>query len=461
MTDNSKFKVRGGSHSLATLINLKPSNNINNIPVNHPSSQQNTNETIKSFQSQPDNKPTPPSSAPAPPPPPPRRASITGDGSAPPPPPPPRRASILEDVPVVENKPIPPVETKPVPPTKPLTKPILTDFPPSPSEAVSNSTSVATPTSTTNKLKSVTNNTPKCNICDKTVYKMEEVQALNKLYHKSCFKCGGHNSDGCNKVLTLDKYTDHDNEPYCNNCYGKLFRPKGYGYSNTLQLDSTSNDKGVDIPATSNSNSTISPSNTFVKPQLKSISSNSKVISSDNKPINAPSKTIPPSPVNINTKPNIPSPVTKQNTTNKPNTLVAPKCTICASTVYKMEEVQAVGHVWHKTCFKCGGHNSDGCSKVLTLDKYCDHDNEPYCNNCYDKLFRPKGYGYSNTLQLDSNRSNDNSVNKLQQNLQSASISKTTGSISKASKAIGSKGGALHTEAAFVGDGDEVDEGEW
>ena len=51
---------------------------------------------------------------------------------------------------------------------------------------------------------------------------------------------------------------------------------------------------------------------------------------------------------------------------------------------------------------KClGGSKKDGCGRVLTRDKYVDHDNEPYCSACYSKLFRPKGFGFGNTLSTD------------------------------------------------------------
>jgi len=69
--------------------------------------------------------------------------------------------------------------------------------------------------------------------------------------------------------------------------------------------------------------------------------------------------------------------------------------------VYKAEEMVAVGHVWHKSCFTCGARTGDGCRKVLNRQNYVDHDNCPYCSACHNKLFRPKGFGYSNALMLD------------------------------------------------------------
>ena len=37
----------------------------------------------------------------------------------------------------------------------------------------------------------------------------------------------------------------------------------------------------------------------------------------------------------------------------------APKCSVCQKTVYKMEEVSAVGRIWHSNCFTCGGGKAD------------------------------------------------------------------------------------------------------
>jgi hypothetical protein len=38
-----------------------------------------------------------------------------------------------------------------------------------------------------------------------------------------------------------------------------------------------------------------------------------------------------------------------------------------------------------QACFKCAG-----CERTLNAGSYVDHELEPYCKSCYDKLFRPK-----------------------------------------------------------------------
>eukprot|EP00241_Pyramimonas_parkeae_P001416 CAMPEP_0114231548 /NCGR_PEP_ID=MMETSP0058-20121206/4110_1 /TAXON_ID=36894 /ORGANISM="Pyramimonas parkeae, CCMP726" /LENGTH=540 /DNA_ID=CAMNT_0001342919 /DNA_START=38 /DNA_END=1660 /DNA_ORIENTATION=+ len=62
-----------------------------------------------------------------------------------------------------------------------------------------------------------------CRRCGKTVYAMEQMLALNSVWHKACFRCAG-----CNRTLPAGSYLDHDSDPYCKSCYDKQFRPKGY-----------------------------------------------------------------------------------------------------------------------------------------------------------------------------------------------------------------------------------------
>lgn len=66
----------------------------------------------------------------------------------------------------------------------------------------------------------------KCAACNKPVYFNEQVNALNKKWHKHCFKC-----QQCGRVLSLGQQLDHKGTgPYCKMCYNSLFAPKGYGY---------------------------------------------------------------------------------------------------------------------------------------------------------------------------------------------------------------------------------------
>ena len=78
---------------------------------------------------------------------------------------------------------------------------------------------------------------PKCYACEKIVYVTEKCEALNRTWHKLCFKCGSGNDDeqetGCGKKLDLTAYVERKaggetpSIPYCKHCYGKLFGPQG------------------------------------------------------------------------------------------------------------------------------------------------------------------------------------------------------------------------------------------
>eukprot|EP01114_Cavostelium_apophysatum_P012679 TRINITY_DN2896_c0_g2_i1.p1 TRINITY_DN2896_c0_g2~~TRINITY_DN2896_c0_g2_i1.p1 ORF type:complete len:607 (-),score=151.61 TRINITY_DN2896_c0_g2_i1:54-1874(-) len=59
---------------------------------------------------------------------------------------------------------------------------------------------------------------PKCAVCDKTVYPMEQISALNKSFHKLCFKC-----EVCKITLNLKNFkgsaVSGEMKPYCSTHY--------------------------------------------------------------------------------------------------------------------------------------------------------------------------------------------------------------------------------------------------
>lgn len=366
--------------------------------------------------------------------------------------------------------------------------------------------------------------TPKCTVCSKSVYKMEEVIAVGRIWHKTCFTCGGSctlaHKQGCKRVLARDGYLDHENEPYCNACYSRLFKPKGYGIGISLELDYGPGRRAdaAATPVTPENNNPPPPTGLEVKPTTRgqTVKNNGdgmgpgSSVSIAPTPIAAVTPTPPvrppPPPVAV---PN--STIQAARTPKVADVNAAPKCTICLRTVYKVEEMVAVGHVWHKSCFTCGARAGDGCRKVLNRQNYVDHDNCPYCTACHNKLFRPKGFGYSNALMLDygptaasvetssevsatiSNVSNwnlkegdnvdDNDDDDSKLRLEALVIdppgsmkpmgvsndfptAHLTGPIptSAPSLEIGrtsASRGSLHKEASYVGNNDEVDEDEW
>jgi cysteine/glycine-rich protein len=246
----------------------------------------------------------------------------------------------------------------------------------------------------------------KCCMCEKTVYKTEEMIAVGRTWHTACFTCGGSAGNGCGRVLRRDGYSDHNSQPYCNACSAKGFKPQGFGYGSALSLDTGAAPAAA--PAT--------PPAAAVKKE--------------------PEATPPPIPAAAakDTPPPVPAPVAKESPASAPVPVTPPKplpapvlseikvaaqikeelkpvkytpkvvnmafnnipkCTICAKSVYKMEEMVAVGRIWHLACFTCGGSSKEpACHRVLKRDGYVDHENNPFCNACHSKLFKPKGFGY-------------------------------------------------------------------
>eukprot|EP01112_Ceratiomyxa_fruticulosa_P001495 TRINITY_DN1165_c0_g1_i1.p2 TRINITY_DN1165_c0_g1~~TRINITY_DN1165_c0_g1_i1.p2 ORF type:complete len:169 (-),score=53.03 TRINITY_DN1165_c0_g1_i1:172-678(-) len=51
---------------------------------------------------------------------------------------------------------------------------------------------------------------PKCAVCNKTAYPLESVNALEKAYHKACFKCAV-----CGATLNLKNFKGYEGVIYC------------------------------------------------------------------------------------------------------------------------------------------------------------------------------------------------------------------------------------------------------
>jgi len=78
---------------------------------------------------------------------------------------------------------------------------------------------------------------PQCPVCNKGVYKMEEIVALGSTWHKLCFRCAAlapedpsGSETRCGKKLDLTNYAERKPAeegghpiPYCKSCYNKNF----------------------------------------------------------------------------------------------------------------------------------------------------------------------------------------------------------------------------------------------
>ncbi|MCI4395053.1 hypothetical protein PGIGA_G00176090 [Pangasianodon gigas] len=61
-----------------------------------------------------------------------------------------------------------------------------------------------------------------CPICGKPVYFGEKKRSLGRDYHPLCLKC-----HKCKRQLTPGQHAEHDEKPYCTNCYLRDFGPRG------------------------------------------------------------------------------------------------------------------------------------------------------------------------------------------------------------------------------------------
>lgn len=281
---------------------------------------------------------------------------------------------------------------------------------------------------------------------------------MGHTWHKACFTCGVLGKDtGCNRTMNRENYQDHDGAPYCNSCYGRLYKPKGFGYGNTLNTEEASVNVAVPSEVTFDSSQKVRRSSGG-SAGLAALLSNksgggySGVTMSPSSPPPAipptmaapapptpPMTTAPPAqaPWKVNTHPAA-SPVAPVAGIAE-KAVHHPKCPTCEKNVYKMEEIVAMSRTWHKTCFVCGANRRDGCGKTLTRDGFLEHVNAPYCLACHGKL-----HGAQNV-----------------QNLTASVAALSTAVPTAATVRRNSKKTDIHPSELFAGDGDEVDDAEW
>jgi len=210
----------------------------------------------------------------------------------------------------------------------------------------------------------------RCPRCKEKVYFAEEIIAMHKHWHRSCFLCG---NSKCGKRLDSRTCCDHDGEAYCNSCYQKLFGPKGYGFgqgAGVLSMDSGDPDTIV----TSNVSS-------YAKAQVASLFENGSNGAARHEIKES-------------------QPVKSNNGTGGGRAFGGTEvCHRCNKAVYMAERMIGAGAAWHKiTCFTCFD-----CKRRLESTSLCEKDGEIYCKTCYGKRWGPKGYGFgigAGTLQM-------------------------------------------------------------
>jgi len=258
-----------------------------------------------------------------------------------------------------------------------------------------------------------------CAKCEKTVYPLEMVQALNKAFHKQCFRC-----KHCDMVISLKGFAAIEGEVYCKPHYLELFRSKG----------SYTAIKGGDDNASTSYNASMGfkgvgevMSGSQIKKDLKKVETVDKsvpVISSDvkikkidrNEFIDEVSKEhelkhaetddkSAPKIENVQVKKldrkaflneivkGPETPLEKPSAVSDHSAPVGvkissstPKCAKCDKAVYTLEEVKACDKTFHKACFRC-----KHCDGQLSLKGFAAIEGEPYCKPHYLELFKSKG----------------------------------------------------------------------
>jgi hypothetical protein len=261
----------------------------------------------------------------------------------------------------------------------------------------------------------------KCVKCEKTVYDLEKISALNKVYHKSCFRC-----KHCDNVLSLKGFAAIEGEPYCKPHYLELFKSKGTyagitgGNSGASGYNSSAGFKGMNAVLSSvpsqtkeglKKTETVDKSAPVIepitikkvdrKPLLEEVKADHELKPTEtvdkSAPVIEPTVTVkkvdrvgfltsikkgPETPLEK------PTAVTDRSTPPivRINSAQNPNCARCDKSVYPMEKLIACNKVYHNGCFKC-----KHCDGKLSLKGFATIEGEPYCKPHYLALFKSKG----------------------------------------------------------------------
>jgi len=188
-----------------------------------------------------------------------------------------------------------------------------------------------------------------CPRCFKAVFAAEMVIGPErKSYHKLCLNC-----TSCKTKLAPGALREHDGEPYCRVCHGRLFSTRDLRSANLPSADSSFSEEVKD---------------------------SRQVVHGDSEDVVVDATETPPavtaSPLRVGLRRSLGG--------------VGVECPRCGKAVYQAEQVLAVGKKWHRACLRC-----TSCCKRLDTHSLNDKDGEPYCRACYSKNYGPTGSGYA------------------------------------------------------------------
>ncbi|CAF0769767.1 unnamed protein product [Rotaria sp. Silwood1] len=231
---------------------------------------------------------------------------------------------------------------------------------------------------------------PSCALCNKAVFPAEEVIGAGQKYHKFCLKC-----ISCNTLLNSGNVNEHDKKIYCIGCYRRQFGPhgigRGLGVTTSIILETPPSSPSVNRLETKsndelrNTNNDDSQQETL-QCQLSSndhLHPTSSLINSVTYIGGVTTRQT------MLTSPRLSTTSLINGTSFKTMSLSGNICPRCSKCVYSAEEVKAAGKSFHKRCYTCAH-----CKKSINAGRYSEHEGELYDNNCYQRLFGPKGIGY-------------------------------------------------------------------
>ena len=204
---------------------------------------------------------------------------------------------------------------------------------------------------------------PKCVVCDKSVYEIEKLVADERVFHKTCFKCGH-----CSKTLSLGNYASINEKTYCKPHFKQLFAEKGGNYGEAFGLgDRTTADE--------------------TKSRDDWTKDASSVAAAAKKSNAAADAT---------TKPRV-SATTSAASSRFGGQKSA--CPVCDKTAYPMESVDVDGASIHKGCFKCVA-----CGVRLAFTTYVKHGSSLYCKRDVPKQDAKVGLSMTLATAMEAQR---------------------------------------------------------
>ena len=203
---------------------------------------------------------------------------------------------------------------------------------------------------------------PKCVVCAKSVYEIEKLVADDRVFHKSCFKCGH-----CSKTLSLGNYASIDEKTYCKPHFKQLFAEKGGNYGQAFGLGgrTAGETKAVNL-------------------ETKGAAAGAAAAKTSN--ATAGASTNP----RVST---IPSAVSSRFGGRKS------ACPACGKTAYPMESVDVDGASFHKGCFKCVE-----CGVRLSLTTFVKHGSSLYCKRDVPKQEAKVGLSMTLATAMEAQR---------------------------------------------------------